>query len=155
MHLAILLLFASPAVTSLTPIDEAGFQKLVQSNKGKVVLYDFWATYCAPCRAETPELLKLERKLHGNGFVLVTISADEPESDSRAAKMAGELGITRPAYRKEAKKDEDFINLIDPKWEGALPAMFLYDKSGRRVLSFIGATDTATVEKAIQGTMSK
>ncbi len=155
MHLAILLLFAASASTSLTPIDEAGFQKLVQSNKGKVVLYDFWATYCAPCRVETPELLKLEKKLHANGFVLVTISADEPESDARAAKMAGELGITKPAYRKEAKKDEDFINSIDPKWEGALPAMFLYDKNGRRVRSFIGATDTATVEKAIQGTMSK
>jgi|SRR5271165_2961120 len=155
MRLAILLLFAAPTLTSLTPIDEVGFQKLVQSNKGKVVLYDFWATYCAPCRAETPELLKLEKKLHASGFVLVTISADEPESDARAAKMADQLGITRPAYRKEAKKDEDFINSIDPKWEGALPAMFLYDRNGRRVRSFIGATDTATVEKAIQGTMSK
>src|SRR5271165_4403465 len=104
MRLAILLLFAAPTLTSLTPIDEVGFQKLVQSNKGKVVLYDFWATYCAPCRAETPELLKLEKKLHASGFVLVTISADEPESDARAAKMADQLGITRPAYRKEAKK---------------------------------------------------
>jgi len=153
MRLAILLFFAAPALTSLTPIDEAGFQKLVQSNKGKVVLYDFWATYCAPCRAETPELIKLEKRLHASGFVLVTISADEPESDARAAKMADQLGVTRPAYRKEAKKDEDFINSIDPKWEGALPAMFLYDKNGRRVRSFIGATDTATVEKAIQGAM--
>ncbi len=153
MLLAILLFFA-PTLTSLTPIDEAGFQKLVQSNKGKVVLYDFWATYCAPCRAETPELLKLEKKLRANGFVLVTISADDADSEARAAKMADQLGIEKPAYRKEAKKDEDFINSIDPKWEGALPAMFLYDRKGHRVRSFIGATDTATIEKAIQGVMS-
>jgi len=147
--LAVFFLFA-PATSGLAPIDEVGFQKLVQANKGKVVIYDFWATWCAPCRAELPELIKLEKKLHARGFVLVTISADEPEDDARAAKVMEQAGAPRPAYRKAANKDEDFINFVDRNWSGALPAVFLYDRNGRRVRSFIGETDAATIEKAIR-----
>ena len=143
---------AAPGLTppGLTRIDETGFQKLVQSNKGKVVMYDFWATWCAACRAELPELIKLDKKLHASGFVLVTISADEPEDDARAAKVMEQAGAPKPAYHKSAKRDEDFINFIDHNWSGALPAVFLYDKNGRRVRSFIGETGTATLEKAIR-----
>lgn len=149
MYLAPLL----AALLTLVPLDEAGFQKLVEANKGKVVLYDFWATWCAPCRAEMPELIQLEKKLHGKGFVLVTISADEPEQAAGAAKMAGQAGVPQPAYRKDAKNDDKFINSIDKSWSGALPALFLYDKNGRRVRSFIGETDMGTVEKAIRAVL--
>ena len=82
--------------------------------------------------------------------MLVTISADEPEKAAAAAKMAAESGVPRPAYQKAAKDDDAFINSIDRSWNGALPAMFLYDKSGRRARSFIGATDTAVIEKAVK-----
>lgn len=143
------LLFAS-AAPPLTTIDENGFRKLVESNKGKVVLYDFWATWCAGCRAEMPDLVKLDKKLRPSGFVLVTISADEPEMAAGAAKIAGQSGVTGPAYLKQAHNDENFMNSVDRAWSGALPALFLYDKSGRRVRSFFGTTDTATLEKAIR-----
>ena len=97
-----------------------------------------------------PELICLHKRLHDSGFVLVTISADEPEQDARAAKVLEQSGAPKPAYRKDAKKDEDFINALDRDWSGALPALFLYDKSGRRVRSFIGEADIAVVEKAVR-----
>jgi hypothetical protein len=53
-------------------------------------------------------------------------------------------------YLKQADDDDHFINAIDPKWSGALPALFLYDKSGHKVRSFIGETDMAALERAIQ-----
>jgi thiol-disulfide isomerase/thioredoxin len=134
----------------LPTVDEAGFQKLVASHKGKVVAYDFWATYCEPCRAELPQLVKLEAKLRSRGFELVTISADEPEQDANAAKVIRKTGFAGQAYRKQARDDDHFINAIDPKWSGAMPALFLYDREGRKIRSFIGESDLSAVEKAIE-----
>jgi thiol-disulfide isomerase/thioredoxin len=134
---------------TLTPLDESGFGKLVQSHRGKVVLYDFWATWCDGCRAELPLLVKLEAKLRARGFELVTISADEPEAVPDAEKFLRRLAVSGLTYRREAKSDDKFINAIDAKWSGALPAAFLYDRKGRRVRSFIGETDMKDFEAAI------
>src|ERR1700677_3304258 len=143
-------LFATgPLPMTLVPLDEAGFQKLINSHKGKVVVYDFWATWCAPCRAELPQLVKLEARLRSQGVELITISADEPEQKGAAEKFIQKFGVQGPAYLKQAVDDDHFINAIDPKWSGALPALFLYDKSGRKVRSFIGETDMAALEAAI------
>ena len=136
-------------LAAMTPLDERGFQKMVAAHNGKVVLYNFWATYCVPCRAEMPELLKLQAKLQARGFELVFISADEPEQEAAAEKVLRKTGAPGPEYRKQPKNDDQFINAIDPKWQGALPALFLYDRKGRKVRSFIGATDTKILEAAI------
>jgi thiol-disulfide isomerase/thioredoxin len=144
------LLATSPLVSiTLVPINEAGFQKLVASHKGKVVLYDFWATWCAPCRAELPQLVKLEAKLRSQGVEVVTISADEPEQKVAAEKFIQKFGVNGPAYLKQADDNDHFINAIDAKWSGALPALFLYDKTGHKARSFIGETDMAALEAAI------
>lgn len=134
--------------TPLTSVDEAGFQKLIAAHKGKVLLVDFWATYCTPCRAEIPELVKLEARLRSKGFQLITVSADEPEQQAQAEKFITQLGAPAPAYIRKAKDDDAFINSIDPKWSGALPALFLYDRNGRKVKSFIGETPTKEIEAA-------
>jgi thiol-disulfide isomerase/thioredoxin len=142
-------LLAKGPLVPLVPINEAGFQKLVDSHKGKVVLYDFWATWCAPCRAELPQLALLEDKLRSQGLEIVTISADDREHKAAAEKFIQMFRVDGPAYLKQADDDDHFINAIDPKWSGALPALFLYDKAGHKVRSFIGETDMPALERAI------
>jgi thiol-disulfide isomerase/thioredoxin len=154
MKRGIAFLFWMPLVASsppgpLAPINEAGFQKLVDSHKGKVVLFDFWATWCAPCRAELPQLVLLEDRLRSRGLEVVTISADDREHKAAAEKFIPMFRVEGPAYLKQAGDDDHFINAIDPKWSGALPALFLYDKAGHKVRSFIGETDMAALERAI------
>ncbi len=142
-------LFAAGSLVPLLPIDETGFQKLVDSHKGKVVVYDFWATWCAPCRAELPQLALLQDKLRARGVEIVTISADDQEHKAAAEKFIQMFRVDGPGYRKQAGDDDRFINAIDPKWSGALPALFLYDRAGHKVRSFIGETDMAALERAI------
>jgi thiol-disulfide isomerase/thioredoxin len=154
MKRALALLFCLPLLATgpvlpLVPINESGFQKLVDAHKGKVVLYDFWATWCAPCRAEFPQLVLLEDKLRSQGLEMVTISADDQEHKSAAEKFIQMFRVQGTTYLKHADDDDNFFHAIDPKWSGALPALFLYDKSGHEVRSFIGQTDMAAIEKAI------
>ena len=134
----------------LSPIDESGYRALLKSNSGHVTLVNFWATWCAPCRKEMPLLSKMEGRLSDKGFRLVSISADEPEQAPAAVEFLKKNGISGATYLRQAKDDDKFINAIDPKWSGALPASFLYDRQGKVVRSFVGETEISTVEAAIR-----
>jgi thiol-disulfide isomerase/thioredoxin len=134
---------------NLTKIDEGGYKKAVATQKGKVVLVNFWATYCVPCRAEMPALVKMAERLKAKGLVFVTVSADEPEQETQAAAFLDKTKVPAPHYLRAAKDDEAFINSIDPKWSGALPATFIYDRTGKKVRSFFGEVDLKALEAAL------
>lgn len=134
----------------LKPVDESTYPKLLAAARGKVVLVNFWATYCVPCRKEMPALLALAARYKAKGFELITISADEAEDQAKAAAFLDKSQAPAPAYIKRAHDDEKFINAIDPKWSGALPASFLYDRTGRKARSIIGEADMAELEALIR-----
>ena len=149
--LGLVLLMASAALAQgkLAPVDEAGYPKMLSASRGKVLLVDFWATYCKPCRAETPALVAIEEKLKAKGVKLIMVSADEPEQEAAAAKFLAGARVSGPWFIRRAKDDDRFINLVDPKWNGALPALFLYDRSGRKVKAWFGETAAKDVESAV------
>ena len=152
MRLAAILVCAAAAwaaAPGLSPMNESEFARMLKARRGKIVLFDFWATWCEPCRAEMPQLVKLREKYRHRGLVLLTVSADEPEAEAAALQFLKKTGIHRPAYIKRVKNDEAFIDSIDTKWSGALPALFLYDRTGARAASFFGETDPADIERAL------
>lgn len=137
------------AAASLTPLNEAAVQKLISANKGKALVVNFWATWCGPCRKEMPELIALEKKLAPKGVKLLLISADESSDEAKAGQFLGSVKAPQPWYIKNAADDDKFINGIDPKWSGALPATFIYDRSGKRVKSFFGEVAMKDLEAAV------
>ena len=152
MKPAVLLLVLLPAFAAaprLETVDESTFPKLIGAQRGKVMLVDFWATWCDPCREELPKLATLEAKLRARGFVLITVSVDEPEQDAAAYAFLLKSGVRLPAWRRQADSDQNFINFIDPNWSGALPALFLYDRTGSKVQSFIGEIGTEEIAQAV------
>lgn len=137
------------AQTHLTPVDETGYRKLLEGARGQVLLVDFWATWCQPCRVELPLLVKLEAKYRQRGLKVVTISCDEPEQEADAGRFLQQSQVRGPAYIKRASDDDRFIASVDAKWSGALPALFLYDRQARKVRMFVGETDLAALEAAL------
>jgi thiol-disulfide isomerase/thioredoxin len=148
--IAALSLCQAAAPTKLVKVDEIAYPKTVALKKGKVVLVNFWATWCEPCRKEMPELSKMYNRLKAKGLELITISADEPEDEKAAIAFLAKAGIGDPAYLKQAKNDDKFISGIDAKWSGALPALILYDKTGKKVKVWIGETDLKQLEAEIR-----
>ena len=138
------------AQQKLSPVDETGYRAILKSSLGNVLLVDFWATWCAPCRQEMPRLSNLESRLRDKRFRLVTISADDPEQEAAAVEFLKKSGVSGAAYLRRAKDDDKFINSVDAKWSGALPALFLYDRQGKLVKSFVGETELPVIETAIR-----
>lgn len=137
------------SAAGLPALDETSYPRMVASQKGKVVLVNFWATYCVPCRAEMPAMVKMQERLKAKGLVFITISADEPEQEGDAVKFLDKTAVPQPRYIKRAKDDDKFINLVDPKWSGALPATILYDRTGKKVRAFTGEADLKVLEAEI------
>ena len=102
--------------------------------RGKVVLVNFWATWCAPCRDEMPSIQELKDKLAGKPFVVLAVNLDEPES--RIRKFLLQM------------KKLDFPILLDPERNVArawgariLPASYIIGPDGRIRYSLVGELD--------------
>src|ERR1035438_1262718 len=95
---ALTLLAQQAAQQKLSPLTNDAYTKMVGEHKGRVVLVNFWATYCVPCRAEIPEMVKMADRLRARGLDFVSISADEPEQELQARKFIVPFKVPGPLY---------------------------------------------------------
>jgi peroxiredoxin len=116
-------------IANLTPAPDFTLKSLTGPNlrlkeqRGKVVLLNFWATWCGPCREEMPQLNKLYDKYRASGFNLLGINVDE---DSRnAAGIADKLGLKFPVLLDADKQVSKLYEL------SAMPSTVLVDRDGR------------------------
>lgn len=99
---------------------------------GKVVLVDFWATWCGPCLAELPHLQEAYEKYHEKGFEIVGVSLDDDQESFDEFFKENKLPWVQ-LFEKEASK-RGFENANVKRYGiNAIPAMFLVDQSGRVV----------------------
>ncbi len=147
--------FSSAVSPQFRPLDEGGYRTLLKQHSGNIILVDFWASWCEPCRAEMPALLKLTRRYAPRGLRFVTISIDGPAELAYAEKFLKAQGAPFPAYYKSAKNDEHFIHSVDSRWSGALPALFFYGRDGKLVKVYVGETDTETVEATVRELLAR
>ncbi|MGB9757310.1 MAG: redoxin domain-containing protein [Candidatus Bipolaricaulaceae bacterium] len=97
----------------------------LRSFRGKVVLLDFWATWCPPCMASLPGLRQIYAKFHAQGFEIVGVSLDESESDLR--RVLADQGITWPVAF-EGKRWDNTIAALYRVYQ--IPTSYLLDKNG-------------------------
>lgn len=115
--------------------------------KGKVILVDFWATWCIPCREDIPHTKKLYEDYHGKGLEVVGVDCDG--SDEQVNGFIKENGMAWPQLREESQKDEDEWNPMTKQLHvGVIPQIFLIDKKGV-LRSVDGREDTEAKIKAM------
>jgi thiol-disulfide isomerase/thioredoxin len=111
------------------------------------VLLNVWATWCAPCREEFPDLLRVGREYRARGLRLVLVSADFA-SEEVGRFLAGQ-GVDFVTYLKQGD-DMRFIDGLDPRWSGALPATIVYDGAGRPLWFRQGRSTYDTLKTRIE-----
>jgi thiol-disulfide isomerase/thioredoxin len=134
-------------------IDTQSFQKILQQNRGNVLLVTFWATWCEPCRDEYPMLNELAKQYAPKGLKVVGVSLDDDGDLILMRRFLARYKPVFPNYRNTPGEQAEFEALtqsVMPGWTGLLPATFLYAKDGRQVGRFLGEKSRAEYETAIR-----
>jgi thiol-disulfide isomerase/thioredoxin len=122
--------------------DLAGRQVHLADYRGKLVLLNFWATWCAPCRKEMPLFSKWQREYGAQGLQIVGVSMDD---DITSVKQ---LLVQRPVQylivMGDAKLGEQFGGVL------GLPLSFLVDAQGRIVARYQGESDLTVMEAKLK-----
>jgi len=134
----------------VTPADEGGLKALLQRNNGQVIVLNFWATWCEPCREEFPDLLKLRENYRSMGLDLILLSMDDAEQGQEVKKFLREKGVQFESYIRSKGDFEEFVNSIDPNWIGGIPATFVFDRRGNRVRSLFGPQKYEALEGVVR-----
>ena len=146
---------AEKAEAALEWIRAEDLRPLLDSHRGKVVLVNFWATWCGPCIHEIPALIRLQEKLDASRFALVAISLDDMAD---AAWLVEEFIETRfPRWRSYLNGEfEDYLLVeeLDPFWPGVLPANYVIGADGSLLKTLLGGHSEEQFEEAVRAAMS-
>ena len=115
--------------------------------RGKVVLLDFWATWCDPCREETPHFVELQREFADRGLQIIGVSMDDTSEPVRYFYQ--QFHVNYPVVMGSAKTGEAYGGVL------GLPIVFLLDREGRIVAKHMGPTKAGTFDREIAALLSK
>ena len=135
----------APDVSFATPTGET---VTLQSYRGKVVLVDFWATWCSPCIKALPEIAALHTEKAASGFTALGVCIDEDHA--KRDKFLKKRTLAHPIL---------FDDPAAPTWQTfgvrAIPAAFLVDREGRIVAQWTGRVDIAAVRAAVSAALAE
>jgi thiol-disulfide isomerase/thioredoxin len=120
---------APVARVDVRPASAAELLEIIEESDAEVVLVNIWATWCMPCRAEFPGIVRLYRTYRARGLEVVFVSGDLEADISQVRDFLVAQGVDFPSYLKVGK-DMEFIDTFYPEWSGLLPATLIYDAHG-------------------------
>lgn len=144
--------------SDIREINLDGLKKILQRDPKdtRPLLINFWATWCDPCREEFPDLVKIDSDYRSKGLNFVAVSLDDiTDIKTAVPKFLNEMKATMPVVLLNVNDPEPAIKAVDDKWDGELPATFLYDKDGKVIFRHFGKIKPdelrAVLDKAVAG----
>lgn len=144
---------ASLIGTQIRVIDDAGMKSLLARGtppQDKPLLLNFWATWCDPCREEFPDLVKIDTDYRSKGLDFVAISLDDlTDMKTLVPRFLRSQRAKMPVFLLDVPDPQTIIEIVDPTWQGDMPATFLYDRSGTMVYKYKGPIKPAELRAEI------
>ena len=109
--------------------------------RGKVIILDFWATWCYACRMSIPELIRLQNRYRNKGLFILSVSLDSPNyiTNNDLLKFKKALGINYKILRGDMKVITDYFGDQKP----LIPTMFIIDRNGKIKAKIVGFNPVA------------
>jgi thiol-disulfide isomerase/thioredoxin len=133
----------------LLEVDSNFIKNIIENKSDKLRLINVWATWCAPCVIEYPELLMLQRMYGNRSFEFVSVSADKPEKRDDVLQFLQSENSAIRNYIYKSGNIYELIELIDPEWNGAIPYSMLIEPGGRVVFRNQGTVDILELRRII------
>jgi thiol-disulfide isomerase/thioredoxin len=140
---------APPTGPGYTVMDLPAIQRAVHG-RGRPVLVHFWASWCGPCLEELPLVDRFARDMKARGIDVLSLSLDDAER--AGAHVVEVLANRAPNLTRNVVRVADtdaFINSIDPRWEGSIPAVFAYDEKGQLRDRLIGEASRRDLDNLV------
>lgn len=129
-------------VPDFTRADISGRQVQLSKYQGRLVLLNFWASWCAPCREEMPTFSKWQRELGARGLQVIGVSMDDDAAEVN--KFLAAYPVTYPIVMGDANFAGQFGGVL------GLPLSYLIDARGRVVARYQGEADLAKMEAKVK-----
>jgi thiol-disulfide isomerase/thioredoxin len=133
----------------LKPVSAADLTELRKNSTGKLLLVDFWATWCGPCRAELPQFETMYRMYGRRAFDLVTVSINYPDEQAGVLKALTEEHATSTNRILSSTDIYPQLAAFDPDWSAAVPYTLLIRPDGEVVYKRQGTVDPLQLRRLI------
>jgi thiol-disulfide isomerase/thioredoxin len=137
---------ATPAI--VTP---AGFRAALDAERGNTVIVNLWASWCAPCLREVPELLELEQAYARCGLRVLGIALDEPTDLATAVQPT--VARYFPGFRtlaRDGSSMDSFASVLDGAWNEVMPTSYIVTPDGAVAKRIQGGKSYAQFEAAVK-----
>ena len=134
----------------LIPVSSTRLAEVLAEQHGKVVLVNFWASWCTPCLKEIPILVDLAERYRDRGFELVPVALDDPSTVD--VVVVPFLNKWFPDFISYVRVDMDMdtvVSVVDPAWDETLPSSYIIDRDGNVVEQIQGGKPFDVFEAAI------
>ncbi|MFL0685186.1 MAG: redoxin domain-containing protein [Algoriphagus aquaeductus] len=134
---------------SLEKLSPAGLAGLLKNDSDKLLLVNFWATWCGPCIIEYPEFVTMQRMYGARDFQFVSVSMDAPDQQEKALKFLKSKASALPNYLMDTEDKYEVIKVVGSDWDGSLPITLLIEPGGKVAYRVPGTIDALELKRAI------
>jgi thiol-disulfide isomerase/thioredoxin len=138
------------SINTLGWTGDGGKRSVFSDYRGKVLVLDFYATWCVPCRVSIPHLVGLQKKYGSQGLQVIGLNVGGPEDLPKVPAFAAEFGIPYPL----AIPDDDLVMFLMADSD-AIPQTFVFDRQGKLAERLIGfrPSDSETIDRAVEAAL--